>query len=1237
MNEKLSTSNLLAKVVGKPTFISASPFTGRSTITKPDAELLRKAGITSGQLGDVLRDQLVVNFDRHSIYTECDRAQCFTGDTRVYLLDGTNPTIKEMADEPDKYVGKYTLSVNTFNLQLEPDKIVACMKTGVGVEVIEVELDNGEKVRCTPEHRFMLRDGTYREAQHLQPNDSLMPLYLRDSSSFKKLDGYYRVYKTNSRASDYTYVHRLVGSYMAGHPLSNKHTVHHKNFNKKDNDPSNLIVMSSEEHKKYHKQLVKFGTFEERYGLERASEIGKKISRTLMGRVPWNKGLTKETNAILARIANKNLGQDVSVETREKLRKASTGRVKSLEERAKLSKAMTGKKYIRSDEFKRELSKMAKATWQKVEYREKMIEHLNKIRPLSTKVLLNHKVAVVRKLDIKEDVYDITTERNHNFPLSIGVFVHNSHWLMGGALELYADVASTYSRIQNATIWITAEDPKYQRILTDLISHLNLEERIFDWAWTTGCYGDLFVEVNMQPGFGVISVDDTFHPIAVSRADYNGRLIGFFETPLGYTSEARNLQAPWKFVHFRLLGAKKRRPMFGDPTYAEYRTINIMAPDTRRLSSNYGTSLYTNALPVYKRLRMSEDCLLMARASKGVLRYLYKLKVDGCFRGNTSVKLLDGTSPTIKEISENKDKFIGKDIWTINPATLQVEVSKIKDAWKTHDSAPLVRVHLDNKSSVDCTPEHRFMLRDGTYKEARYLQPNDSLMPLYEIYSKKYGYTRVYNPSTSKWVYAHKKVFNSIPSGSVVHHKDFHPMNNDRSNLQLMTIEEHINIHKIDGVWKKKIGDSVKLAYKNGKYQDRFFRKHTSKTLKKISLSLKKAVVEGRMRTDYRKGMVVVPRLEVECECGCGRKFEIRVTQKRKFFNRECYKRWSVKIYGGKGIERFYKDRQTVLNHKVAYVEFLKETDSVYDIQVDSGNANFPLANGVFVHNSNNEAVSSVIEEVSTILKRARALDTSAGSPNFEENDNSFSVMEDIVMPVWGDARNDLVVEKLGGEADIRWITDIEELRNQCASALRVPVQMLGGYVGEMPSNLGRNAMENLDIRFARSARRLQRALINGITRLCQLHLAGLNMNPSVNLFKVNMSETSTAEELEIMDGLDRGVDVVDKMVDLFDKYGGENFNRLELLDYLNSKVLKLNDLDIDRIMRSATGTKEQFKESIKEAVENRSKLCELHRFGENSDFSALLPTTEGEATWTTNYGDCKIKCDVVNLRGKKK
>ena len=53
------------------------------------------------------------------------------------------------------------------------------VKSGHNATLVEVTLDNGEKIHCTPEHKFMLRDGTYCEAKNLHENQSLMSLYTK--------------------------------------------------------------------------------------------------------------------------------------------------------------------------------------------------------------------------------------------------------------------------------------------------------------------------------------------------------------------------------------------------------------------------------------------------------------------------------------------------------------------------------------------------------------------------------------------------------------------------------------------------------------------------------------------------------------------------------------------------------------------------------------------------------------------------------------------------------------------------------------------------------------------------------------------------------------------------------------------------------------------------------------------------------------------------------------------------
>ena len=102
---------------------------------------------------------------------------CFTGDTRVRLTDGRSLSFLELIDEYKKGKELYTYSVDLEKKLIVPKKINNPRLTIKKAEIIKITLDNGEEIRCTPNHRFMLLNGEYKEAQYLTVKDYLMSLF----------------------------------------------------------------------------------------------------------------------------------------------------------------------------------------------------------------------------------------------------------------------------------------------------------------------------------------------------------------------------------------------------------------------------------------------------------------------------------------------------------------------------------------------------------------------------------------------------------------------------------------------------------------------------------------------------------------------------------------------------------------------------------------------------------------------------------------------------------------------------------------------------------------------------------------------------------------------------------------------------------------------------------------------------------------------------------------------------
>jgi DNA gyrase subunit B len=192
---------------------------------------------------------------------------------------------------------------------------------------------------------------------------------------------------------------------------------------------------------------------------------------------------------------------------------------------------------------------------------------------------------------------------------------------------------------------------------------------------------------------------------------------------------------------------------------------------------------------------------------------LYLVEGDsagGCFSGDTLVALADGRSLSFRELvveqAEEKEHFgytIRKD------GTIGLE--RLVNAHMTKAKAKVIRVTLDNGESLICTPDHHFMLRDGNYKAAADLIPNDSLMPLYRKMSDMsepgitiQGYEMVKDPRSNSWLFTHMLadwynrwhgVYTQL-DGDHCHHIDFNKLNNNPTNIKRLPAEEHLELHR---------------------------------------------------------------------------------------------------------------------------------------------------------------------------------------------------------------------------------------------------------------------------------------------------------------------------------------------------------------------------------------------------------------------------------------------------------
>jgi len=381
-------------------------------------------------------------------------ARCFSGDTRVALVDGTAPTLEDMAHRHDagEVFRGYSIGPNGRLIVTLLDR-----PRFIGRDaLVEVELDTGETIHATPDHLFMRRDGLMTAAAALRPGDSLMPLY-REARR-----GYEMVYQPLSGHLFPT--HRLADEWNLRNgiytDIPGTHR-HHIDFDRRNNCPTNIERMLARDHIQMHNS--------QSYGEEfDAAAHGMAIRDSLARRAldpRWRERFAQAQaerassfwrderyEAIRRRLIEAR--RSPSDGTREALRAATLARYSDPAERERHSDRMRGA-WSRDDggrrraqaEVARQINLRPEITAARVRA---ALDEAGSIRGAArllncdrsvfrrfpeivaqaqgraaSGTYRNHKVAKIRELPGIHDVFCLTVPEAGNFALEAGVFVRN--------------------------------------------------------------------------------------------------------------------------------------------------------------------------------------------------------------------------------------------------------------------------------------------------------------------------------------------------------------------------------------------------------------------------------------------------------------------------------------------------------------------------------------------------------------------------------------------------------------------------------------------------------------------------------------------------------------------------------------------------------------------------------------------------------------------------------------------
>jgi len=161
----------------------------------------------------------------------------------------------------------------------------------------------------------------------------------------------------------------------------------------------------------------------------------------------------------------------------------------------------------------------------------------------------------------------------------------------------------------------------------------------------------------------------------------------------------------------------------------------------------------------------------------------------------------------------------------------------------------------------------------------------------------------------------------------------------------------------------------------------------------------------------------------------------------------------------------------------------------------------------VYVGNMDDKDVEPYVQRVANKFKRDQVVDSKTG--NVDMRYNQMAVDQDYFVPV-RDPAAPSPIDTLPGGQNMSEIADIEYIQKKLVTALRIPKAYLGfeEVVGD-----GKN-LSLLDIRFARTINKIQRAIIAELNKIAIVHLFLMGFEDELQNFTLGLTNPSKQADL---------------------------------------------------------------------------------------------------------------------------
>ena len=202
------------------------------------------------------------------------------------------------------------------------------------------------------------------------------------------------------------------------------------------------------------------------------------------------------------------------------------------------------------------------------------------------------------------------------------------------------------------------------------------------------------------------------------------------------------------------------------------------------------------------------------------------------------------------------------------------------------------------------------------------------------------------------------------------------------------------------------------------------------------------------------------------------------------------------------------------------------------------------------VGTADDRETTRMIKEVRDVISNSQSIQPKVGINTIS---SPMSTGGNVYFPT-RNGKGSVSMETVGGDFNVSEMADLDYFDNQYYGALKVPKQFLG-QSEDLPAGIGESSLTRLDIRYARTIKRIQKAIKEGIYKLIlwKFNLDGFDHNFTIiPEFTIRMHNISSAESIEQNEALEQQTNKIEKLLDIIERIDEDNkFNKYDILPYI--------------------------------------------------------------------------------------